>query len=163
MTPGSPALSDFRVRAFFPADHAVVADGKIFVNGGAWTQLNFPTYPQVVPGVTLVAVLEVPFHEYQRDHKLSLGMVDADENPVQLHVDGEFRVGADVSLQYGEPTLMPIAITIHNLTVERPGYYAFTLAIDGNEYDRYRIRAMQVAVPMRLELRGPDGGEPRGD
>jgi hypothetical protein len=51
---------------------------------------------------------------------------------------------------------MPIAIPITGLKIDRPGDYSFTLSIDGAELERYQVRAVQVAVPMKLELAGPD-------
>ena len=92
-------LSDFKVIAFFAADHAAVADGKVYVNGGFFSRLNFPTYPAVVPSVTLVAVLEVPFHAYHEDHTVGMGLEDADGEALPLKVEGQFRVGADPTMK----------------------------------------------------------------
>ncbi len=64
----------FRVLAFCPADHAEVVNGKLYVHGGFWGRLNFSMFPQVLPAVSLVAVLEVPFSAYHAEHKLALGL-----------------------------------------------------------------------------------------
>jgi len=149
-------VTDFRVLAFFAADHAQAVGGKVYVNGGFWNRLRFPTYPAIVPSLALVAVVEVPYRAYHQDHSFHLGMVDADGNVLPLNATGDFRVGAEPDMRVGDPTLMPIAIPITGLKIDKPGDYAFTFSIDGAELDRYHVRAVQVAVPMKLELIEPD-------
>jgi hypothetical protein len=149
-------VTDFRVLAFFAADHAQAVGGKVYVNGGFWNRLRFPTYPAIVPSLSLVAVLEVPYRAYHQDHSFRLGMEDTDRNVLPLEATGSFRVGAEPGLRVGDPTLMPIAIPITGLRIDKPGDYAFTLSIDGAELERYRVRAVHTAVPMKLEFADPD-------
>jgi hypothetical protein len=149
-------MTDFRVLAFFAADHAQAVAGKVYVNGGYWNRLRFPTYPAIVPSLSLVAVLEVPYRAYHQDHNFRLGMEDADGNVLPLEATGSFRIGAEPDLRVGDPTLMPIAIPITGLKIDKPGDYAFTLSIDGAELERYQVRAVQTAVPMKLEFADPD-------
>ena len=146
----------FEVIAFFAADHAEALNGKVYMNGGFWNRLNYPQYPAVVPTMALVAVVNVPFHQYQEDHSFSLGMVDADENPAPLRVEGKFRVGASPDLKRGDPTLMPIAIPVNGLRIERPGDYSFRLSLDGEEMSRYQFRAVHVTTPLRFQLENSD-------
>ena len=37
-----------------------VVGGKVYVNGGFWSRLQFPSYPAVVPHIAIVAALHVP-------------------------------------------------------------------------------------------------------
>lgn len=150
MTSGS--LAKFEVVAFFASDHAEALNGKVYINGGFWNRLTYAQYPAVVPAMSVVAVIQVPFHEYQKDHQVRIGMVDEDGQPTPLKVDGTFRVGASAEMRPGDPTLMPIAIGISGLRIEQAGDYSFTLSIDGEELDRYPIRAVQVATPLRFML-----------
>lgn len=153
-------VTDFRVVAFFAADHAQAEGGKVYVNGGFWNRLRFPTYPAVVPSLALVAVVEVPYRAYHQDHRFRIGLEDADSNVMPLEVTGEFRIGAEPDLRVGDPTLLPIAVPITGVKIDRPGDYSFTFGIDGTELERYTVRAVQVAVPMKLALSEP---EPLGD
>lgn len=145
----------FRVLAFFPADHAEVVNGKLYMNGGFWGRLNFPLFPQVLPPMALVAVLEVPFSAYHAEHTLALGVEDADGTALPLHVDATFRVGADAQMQYGDPTVMPLAVPVNNLVIPAPGDYLFTLTVNGELLERYAIRAQQVSVPVQLNVMPP--------
>lgn len=139
--------TDIHAIAFFAADHAVVAGGKVFVNGGFWTRLNFATFPQVLP-VGLVAVLNVPFRAYHQDHRLEIGLEDADGRELRLRVEGDFRVGAGPDMKYGDPTVMPVAVMANSVMFEKPGDYSFVLKVDGTELTRYSVRAVQVAAPI---------------
>jgi hypothetical protein len=149
-------ITDFRVVGFFAADHARAESGKVYVNGGFWNRLRFPTYPSVVPSLAVVAVVEVPYRAYHQDHTFRIGLEDADGNALPVEVTGEFRIGAEPDLRVGDPTLLPIAVPITGLKIDKPGDYSFTFGIDGTELGRYTVRAVQVAVPMKLELKEPD-------
>lgn len=146
---------DFRLLAFFPCDHASAENGKVYVNGGFWSRLNFPAYPQVVPAIALVAVVEVPFARYHAEHEFAIGMIDPDGNALPLDIRGKFRVGAGPDMEYGDPTVMPITVPIHNLVLERAGDYSFSFAVDGAELGRYSVRAVQVPVALQFNLSPP--------
>lgn len=107
--------------------------------------------------MALVAVLEVPFVHYQAEHMFWMGMEDPDRSPLPFRAEGQFRVGAAPHLEYGDPTLMPIAVPVQNLLLERPGRYSFTFGIDRDrELGRYEIRALQIAIPLQFDFRPPE-------
>jgi hypothetical protein len=143
---------EFSLRALLTADHAEVVNGKLYANGAAWTRFGVPVYPHVLPGMAVIAVLEVPFGHYNADHTFVLTMEDPDGQPLPVRAEGSFRVGAAVDMEYGEPTIMPFAIPIHNLVFFRPGSYAFVFAVDGTELGRFNVRAVQVPVPLMFNL-----------
>jgi hypothetical protein len=147
------------ILAFFPADHAVTVDSKAYVNGGFWDRLRFPTFPQVLP-ISLMAVLRIPFHAYHADHSVVIGMEDADGVHLPLRVEGSFRVGSEPDMKYGDPTILPIAITVNNLLIQAPGDFVFTLQIDDLPVARYPIRAMQVAAPIVSSGPSPSSSVP---
>lgn len=147
---------DLQLLGFFPADHAAAVEGKLYVNGGCWNRLRFPTYPQVVPSMALVAVLEVPFGRYNAQHKFKFGMEDPDGTPTPFVGEGEFRVGAQPDMEYGDPTVLPVIMPVHNLVVMAPGDYSFTFCVNGEELSRFAVRAMQVAIPMQFAVQPPE-------
>src|SRR5215211_4063057 len=153
-------LTDFEALAFFTADHASVESGKAYVSGGFWDQLNLPAYPAQV-SISLVAVIKVPSRAYLEDHQITVGMIDADDNPLPLRIEGNLRVGASPNLQPGDPTIVPMAFPLNGMTIEHAGDYWFVLSIDGHEKARYRIRAVQVGSvpPAPSEAPGSDSGK----
>ena len=153
MTDAAPM--EFALKALFTADHAEAVNGKLYINGGGWNRLGFPFFPQVLPNMAVVAIVEVPFAKYQAEHQFEIKMVDPDGAALALKIDGNFRVGADPNMNYGDPTLMPFALPVHNLLIQGPGDYSFVFSIDGKELGRYPIRVMQVAIPMQFNLAPP--------
>jgi hypothetical protein len=153
-------LTDFEALAFFTADYAAVESGKAYVSGGFWDQLNFPAYPAQV-SIVLVAVVRVPARAYLEDHMITVGMIDADNNPLPLRIEGSLRVGAAPHLQPGDPTIVPMAFPLNGMTIEHAGDYVFVLAIDGQEKARYKIRALQIGPvpPAPSEAPGGESGK----
>ena len=142
---------DFRALALFTADHAAVENGKVYVNGGFWDVLNQPSYPAQV-SISLVAVISVPSRAYLEDHRVTVEMVDADEERLPLKIEGNVRIGAAPHLNPGEPSTLPLAFPLNGVLLERAGDYWFVLSVDGDELARYHIRAIQmVSVPQSTD------------
>jgi hypothetical protein len=148
---------DFEPLALFTADHATVENGKVYVNGGFWDILNQSSYPAQV-SISLVAVIKVPSIAYLEDHRVTVEMVDADEERLPLKIEGNVRVGAAPHLNPGEPSILPLAFPLNGVYLERAGDYWFVLSVDGDELARYRIRAVQT-VPVPQPTDGNDAEE----
>ncbi len=139
---------DFEALALFTADHAVVENGKVYVNGGFWDTIRQPSYPAQV-WVSLVAVIKVPSRAFLENHRVLVEMVDADEERLPLRIEGNVRVGPAPHMNPGEPSTLPLAFPLNGLTLERAGDYWFVLSVDGEELARYRIRVLQtVPIPQ---------------
>jgi hypothetical protein len=150
--PQSPM--DFQALALFTADHAVVENGKVYVNGGFWDIVRQPSYPTDV-AISLVAVIKIPSRAYLENHRFLIEMVDADEVRLPLRIEGGIRVGPAPHMNPGEPSIVPFAFQLNGMHLERTGDYWFVLSIDGDELARYRIRAIQV-VPVPQPAEGDD-------
>ena len=138
--------SGFESVAFFAADHAVVENGKAYVNGGFWNKILQPSYPALI-SVSLVAVMRVPPEAHLANHGFAIEMEDERRKKLpSFKIEGEFRVGASPALEPHEPSVIPFAIPLNALNIERTGDYWFVLSVDGGEIDRFRIRAVQVCV-----------------
>ncbi len=148
------SLDAIEVVSFFVADHADAVGGKVYVNGGFWNLLQSPTYPNVFPSIAVVAVLEVPFAEHHRDHKIEIGLRDEDWKPLPLKIEAGIRVGADASKEHGEPSIVPFAANIVNVLIDFPGRYSFYLKVDGEEKASYVVKAIQV--PQVVQVGSPE-------
>ena len=146
---------DFRLLALFLADHAEVVNGKVYVNGGFFNRVQFPAYPQAVPAMSLVAVVEVPFSRYLAEHKFAVGLVDQDDQPLPFRVEGMFRVGIPADLEFGDPSVISLAVPVFGLVLPRPGDYCFTFSIDGDPKGRWSFRAVQIGIPLQFQLAPP--------
>lgn len=148
MTDGSDVpttVQGFVALGFFPADHASVESSKVYAIGAYWNRLRFPAFPAVLPSMSLVAVLQQPFHASYAEHTIEMSMQDADGRDVPgIHVEGQFRAALGPDSQFGDANLLPLAVSVQGISFERAGDYAFVLKVDGVELARYAFRAMQV-------------------
>jgi hypothetical protein len=137
-------LSRIEAAAFFAADHVDAVGGKLYTNGGFFNMLRFPSYPAIVPTLGIGASLKVPWHAYQQDHHFVVTLRDEDCRELPLRVEGGFRVGADILLRRGDPSIVNIGGTVTNVIFERPGHYHLVLHVDGEELDRWGLQAVQL-------------------
>lgn len=139
------SLEGFQALGFFAADYAAVESGKLYVSGGYWTVLRFSAFPATFPTCALAAVIRVPFHASQADHRFYMGLHDSERRPLALQIEGEFRIAPSIESRYGEPGVIPFAVPVHGLTFEQPGDYSFFLQVDSTELSRYPFRVIQTA------------------
>lgn len=150
----------FEVLAFFMADHAVVENGKVYVNGGFINRIYHPVYPAPV-SIAVVAQLKVSPEAFLQDHMFAVEMEDAAGDKLDLKIEGVLRVAASHDSKPGEPMLVPLAVPLTGISLERAGDYSFVLSVDENEVARYEIRAAQVGIiaqPLPQSPPGDSGG-----
>lgn len=147
-----PAPSGTKIEslAFFAADHVTKdeATGKLNVLGGFFHLLRFQVYPAVLPTLGIGASLYVPWHAYQQDHHFAITMVDEDHQPLPLRIEGGFRLGADLHLGHGDPSVVNIGGTIPNLVFQRPGRYRLWLRVDEQPLDSWRLQLLQLPTGL---------------
>ena len=116
------------------ADYAVVADGKLTIVGGGWSQ----TGPEPASfGIALL--IQVPWDQSNTLHTFTVELLDADGAHVVLETEedeeqsvafgGEFEVGRPPGLKPGTPLDFPVAMNSTPLPLE-PGRYEWRLTID---------------------------------
>ncbi|HEY3195157.1 MAG TPA: hypothetical protein VGK42_07970 [Candidatus Dormibacteraeota bacterium] len=137
-------LNRIRAAAFFAADHVDSVGGKLYTNGGFFNMLRFPNYPAIVQTLGIGASLVVPWHAYQQDHHFVVTLHDEDRRALPLRVEGGFRVGADILLRHGDPSIINIAGNVTNVVFERPGHYHLQLHVDDEELARWNLQVVQL-------------------
>ena len=124
------------------ADHAVVADGKLYVNGGGWS-ITSPGAPSAI-----AIKLDVPWDRTNRPLELRLRLVGQDgepvlvpgpEGPQPVEIVGNAEVGRPSGLAQGADVDFPLAFQIGPLPL-RPGRrYEWLLDIDGETQEDWRL------------------------
>jgi hypothetical protein len=147
--------TDLYAEAFFTADHAEAVGGKLYVNGGFWTRLNFPSFPTVLT-FSICAVLHIPWRAHHQKHTFAIFFEDADGQSAATRLEGDFQTAALPDMRAGDFSELPIAATVGNYVFQRPGDYAAVLHIDGTEIARWRVRAVQV-VGVQMNPPQPGG------
>jgi hypothetical protein len=141
---GPENITRFASQGFFPADYATVESGKVYASGAFWSLLRFPEFPAVLPAVSLVAVIRVPFHANFAEHTFAFSVTDQDEKPIAMRIEGVFRTAPTIEHKFGAPSLTSVAIPIHGLKIDRPGEYSFVFTVDDVPLERYQFWAVQV-------------------
>ncbi len=125
-------------------DHAEVADGKLFVNGGGWDQ--------IAPngGPTGVAMLvHVPWDKTNERRKIRGALIDHDGNPVRQHTPGGesdvgfelgFEVGRPVGVPPGSEVSVPFALNFPPMTLHPNQGYTWLFTLDSEELGRVSFR-----------------------
>lgn len=127
---------------FFVADHAELADGKLFVNGGWRDSLELAQLPQLWP-VSLVAVLEVLRSELETVLPVSITMV----NPAgeEQHVASLDISGPDEPAD-GSPLRVMETVQVV-VTFNEVGTTTFRLLHDGAELSRATLAVRLAPGP----------------
>ncbi len=138
------------------ADHAQVADGKLFISGGGWSACG--------PGPTPCAVaviFHVPWQETDEKVSFSLRLVDEDghgvmqpgaEDGLPVGVNGHFEARRPPGMTPGSEINVPMSfnIVLHLAPNIR---YSWMLDVDGHSDDSWQLafetRQAQAAPGMR--------------
>jgi hypothetical protein len=124
------------------ADHAQVADGKLFISGGGWSTCG----PGPVP-CSVAVLFHVPWQETDRQVRFTLRLVDEDghgvhqpgpESAVPVHVDGHFVAHRAPTVAPGTEITVPMTFNIV-LQLEPGARYAWILEIDGYTDDAWQL------------------------
>jgi hypothetical protein len=140
------------------ADHAAVADGKLYINGGGWTEVghNMPPY-------AIVLLLEIPWDEGNNHHEFRLELEDADGQPVMVtredgkeeprFIAGGFDSGRPPGMTRGTPIPAPFAILNPPELLEPGKRYVWRLEWNGETQDDWRL-----AFNTRAEVAAQQAG-----
>ena len=146
----------------FLADSVVAVEGKLYVQGGGWDQLNAPGLPVRHPRIGLAVLLHVPYTETNMPHQFELRLEDADGNTLPLGdappgiatPDGKIRaiggpivVGRPPLLGAGDAQNVPIAANLDGLQFDKAGSYRFVIAVDGQDV---KHMAFRLNVPSQF-------------
>jgi hypothetical protein len=139
------------------ADAAQVQSGKLYILGGGWSI----TGPNPSPSALAVKI-EVPWHEANTKHRLSLALQDADGHPFRvptpqgeapLVIGGEFEVGRPAGLKPGTPLDAAIAIGIPPLPLAPDSRYVWRLTIDDTSDEGWQVTFTTRAARPQAERR----------
>jgi len=124
------------------ADHAQVANDKLYLLGGGWAF----TGPQVAGPMGLAVLIEVPWDQANRPHKLKLELQDADgQLPLvppanqPLVVEGDLEVGRPPGHPEGTPLNVPFALNVPGLALPPGARYVWVLYIDGDTSPEWQV------------------------
>jgi hypothetical protein len=153
-------VSTIEIDAFL-ADSVVVADGKLYVQGAGWNVINATKVPARHDRVGIGFIVRVPYTATNQEHKFELRLEDADGKQLTFGDDpqgkgriealgGQFNVGRPPTLKPGDEQVVPFAVNINALPLERAGNYRFVISIDGDDTKELPFRVMLVQQPKPI-------------
>ncbi len=127
-------------------DHAAVADGKLYINGGGISVIRANALSM---SVALLAF--VPWTDANRPIRLELTLRNQDGQPVivddrPLGTDGQFEVGRPAGASPGVDIEWPFVFNIAGLRLP-PGRYEWRLDLDGQSRDEWLSGFTVFATP----------------
>jgi len=126
------------------ADGAQVQNGKLYVLGGGWDRLQFPSYPSTLP-IGLAFGVRVPWNETNRKHSFMLRGVSTDGDDEIFRAEGEFEVGRPPGVPQGMSQIFQMAASLP-LNIAKPGTYGVEAEIDGGKARRH-LPFFAVEIP----------------
>src|SRR5215472_16139303 len=99
-----PMPAEIQACAFFLADHAVVENGKLYVNGGFWNQVHSSAYP-VARAFGVAAVLHIPWHQHHSEHGFAFTLDAADGRPLAARFYVQSRDDTAPNMRVGDFTI----------------------------------------------------------
>lgn len=122
------------------ADAAVAVEGKHYIHGAGWDTIWVGAFPAAHPLVAVAIRLRVPWNDTNQPHELVIDILDEDGNSIVPTPPGAPRgtinVGRPPNILPGADQVVPLAISLANLTLARPGVYSVILRLDGSDVAR---------------------------
>jgi len=122
-------------------DHAQVADGKLFINGGGISRFFGPGLP---PGTSIALLLLVPWEQTNAPIHLELELLTQDGHAVRDSEGGDVRaqarteVGRPAGIEPGVPIDLPIAFNVGGLGLPA-GRYTWRLSVNGATHEAWQL------------------------
>jgi len=124
-------------------DHAQVADGKLYINGGGWSIVDAQTPPTVI-----AMIIMVPWDRAGAPLDLQISLIDedghavtqvSDAGPVPVLIQGQIEVARPAAQPAGVPIDVPLVVGIPPLQLTPYGRFAWQVSVDGQEREDWRL------------------------
>jgi hypothetical protein len=135
------------------AEYAQLHGGKLFIVGGGLFAV-FAVGPNAVQQLAVCGTITLPFQELNREHIITITLVDMDEHPVMVttpmgeqpfKIEGKLNATLPPLLPRGTSLPMPFAV-LFSLPIQ-PGSFYFRAVIDSNERSLLRLPFTVLAAP----------------
>jgi hypothetical protein len=120
-------------------------NGKLHALGAGWSVTSTPT-----PPMALLVLLDCPWDQTNKKHKMIIDLVDADGHAVSfgqgpmgnpepaVHLEIEFEVGRPPGMPPGNPQRQPLSINLGpGMPLTAGQKYEFRMTIDGKHQDSW--------------------------
>lgn len=129
------------------ADAAAVERGKLYIHGGGWDTIWVPNFPATHATMALALLFRIEYSEALKDIPIVVELVDEDNHPIGIKVEGKINVGHAPGTKPGAPIFVPQQITLTLLPLQKEGEYTFRITSGTEELGSVVFR-VALAAPM---------------
>jgi hypothetical protein len=149
-----------RIEFLIVADAVQVADGKLFVLGGAWSTFKAPMFPIQMPvGIALSILIEGNEAGTGTIYPMSVTVSDEGGVPIIPPLQAQFQVGKTEGMPSGMVQRMPFALNVP-LPIQREGKYIVTATAGPSARAQTQFHA--IFVGQKISLTPPTASPQRG-
>lgn len=127
------------------ADAAVVERGKLYIHGGGWDTIWAASLPTTHPALALALLFRVEYSEALKDIPIAIDLVDEDNQPAGVSIQGNINVGHAAGTKPGAPIFVPQAITLNMLQLPKEGSYSFRVTSKDAELGSVVFRVVRLS------------------
>lgn len=130
----------------FLADGADVAQGKLFVLGGAFDTIHVPSLPAMHPILAVVLRLLLGPNDLDRKHALEILLLDADAKHI-ASAKGELMVQKSPDSPPGWKQAVILPLRFFNVPFQAAGHYSIEILTNGQMVKAIPLRVVHVQQP----------------
>lgn len=124
------------------ADASEAINGKVYVLGGGWNVLRFPTLPQNW-NISIALGVDVAWDETNQPHSLELVVENPDGAVVTDEFSASFETGRPPGLPPGQEQRVVVSL-VTKATLSAAGPHAAVARVNGDEIGRTRFYVVRV-------------------
>jgi hypothetical protein len=110
------------------SDYAEIANGKLYLMGGAWEHIRAESLP-FRKAIFLATAMRIPWNATNEKHRFSFEVLDEDGKQMAA-VEGEFETGRPPGIPYGQSQHFPLVLNL-GLEFAKAGTFSIIARIDG--------------------------------
>lgn len=127
------------------ADHAVAAEGKLYISGGGITRINVPFVPFAVPVLSIILRYKIETPGDRGRHELEMQL----ETPSGARLLPEGPMGIDPipkppNLAPGEEQYVQAVFSLGGVPIIEVGLHTLTVAWDGEQLREFKIPVVLI-------------------
>lgn len=122
------------------ADHADVANGKLYLNGGGWENLTVNQPLPISHPCGIAVAFSIPWNETNQKHPMAIALADEDGREF-VTVEGELEVGRPPGIPLGQAQRIQMAVNLL-IQIEKLGAYVVSTRLHGQPSSAITFRAI---------------------
>jgi hypothetical protein len=128
------------------ADAAAAENGKHYIHGGGWDQINSASFPVTHPHMAVALMLKAPWGDTNAPYEVAIDILDADGHSIlpDRPLTFKINVGRPPQTPVGSDQVVALAFNIYSLKFEHAGDYTAVARIDNEDRKKASFRVVDI-------------------